>query len=541
MYLIENPVMQRELLVNLRNSRSFFQLFAYVAILGAVVYIAWPKDTRLDMSNPEAARRLVNLIFLEQFIVASLLAPSFAAGSLTGEKERKSYEMLLAAPLKPGAVVLGKLVASLTHLGILVFSSLPIVILCLPLGGVSFYEVLAVYWLMMIAMVLFGMISLACSSFFRRTSASLIVSYLLILPIAALMIGLWTAFGSRAAGARLFFSFFVAPPFCLGIAALLFLKTANRLLYPPDVGSEGKEVVDEVQEIKRAVGLVIQRDQFPDRLFAPPKRTTLLEENANPIFDKEMRSELFSQGTLMLRVVIQISMALMFILMPFCLFFQPQNAAWYIVSVLGFNLLISPVFSAGSVTGERERETLELLLVTIISPWKILSGKLLAGLRISVVLSSFLLVPVVLGVALVPIHRLNIISICGYLLVFMLTCLTTSQVSMFCSVISRKTTVALMRAYVFLLFIMVLPVAVNVFAQTFLDAGAVADAINLLAAISPFKAVFCLPFDVRELDVLPRPADWKSFVVYLTFTLAVNVVLASGMLRAFQLRWRVAS
>ena len=52
---------------------------------------------------------------------------SFAAAAITGEKERKTYEMLLASPLRPGAIVLGKLVASLSHLAILIFASLPIV------------------------------------------------------------------------------------------------------------------------------------------------------------------------------------------------------------------------------------------------------------------------------------------------------------------------------------------------------------------------------------------------------------------------------
>ena len=93
----------------------------------------------------------------------------------------------------------------------------------------------------------------------------------------------------------------------LSICVVLFLSTSQRLLHPPDVGSEGKEVVDEAREIREAVGLVIQRDQFPDRLFAPPKRTGLLPDGYNPVYDKEMRSELFSQGTLMLRVVIQVS------------------------------------------------------------------------------------------------------------------------------------------------------------------------------------------------------------------------------------------
>ena len=146
MYLIENPVLQRELLVNLRTPRAFILLFLYQGLLATVVYFAWPQDSRLDLtSNPTAARSLVDLFFLGQYVLASMMAPSFAAGAITGEKERKTYEMLLASPLRPAAIVLGKLVASLSHLAVLIFSSLPIVMLCLPLGGVSLWEVLAAY------------------------------------------------------------------------------------------------------------------------------------------------------------------------------------------------------------------------------------------------------------------------------------------------------------------------------------------------------------------------------------------------------------
>ena len=38
MFLVENPVLQRELLVNLRMTRAFVLLLAYIAVLGLVVY-----------------------------------------------------------------------------------------------------------------------------------------------------------------------------------------------------------------------------------------------------------------------------------------------------------------------------------------------------------------------------------------------------------------------------------------------------------------------------------------------------------------------
>jgi len=165
MYVWENPVLQRELLVNLRMFRGFVLMLVYQALLAAIVYFAWPQGERLDLSQrSEDARQLVDMFFLGQYVLASLMTPSFAAGAITGEKERRTYEMLLASPLRPGAIVLGKAIASLAYLAVLVFSSLPIIMLCLPLGGVSPYEVLAAYLGLIASIITFGAIGIACSS-----------------------------------------------------------------------------------------------------------------------------------------------------------------------------------------------------------------------------------------------------------------------------------------------------------------------------------------------------------------------------------------
>ena len=119
----------------------------------------------------------------------------------------------------------------------------------------------------------------------------------------------------------------VLPVGCLVAAAALLRTTSRRLLHPPDVGAEAKDVVDPDFEQKMAVGMVIRSDQFPDKLFAPAKRSDLMADGINPIFDKEMRSELFGQGTLMLRLVIQLSMLLALPLMAVCLYHPARLGA----------------------------------------------------------------------------------------------------------------------------------------------------------------------------------------------------------------------
>lgn len=543
MYLQENPVLQRELLVNLRTPRAFILLFLYQLLLATLVYFAWPQDTRLDLtSNPAAARNLVDLFFLGQYVLASLMAPSFAAGTITGEKERMTYEMLLASPLRPGAIVLGKLVASLAHLSVLIFSSLPIVMLCLPLGGVSLYEVLAAYLGLIVSVVTFGMISVACSSYFKRTAASLVVSYLLILPLALTAVLAWYWL-SAAGQVRLFLTLTMVPGMGCALCVALFVTTSVRLLHPPDMGSEAQEVVDLEQEAKEAVGLVIQPHQFPDRLFAPAKRDHLLPDGANPVYDKEIRSEIFSQGTLMLRLVIQISMLLAIPLMAVCLYIAPQFAPWYISYVILFNMLVGPVFSAGSVTSERERQTLDLLLTTTITPWQILWGKLIAGLRVSSVLTTFLLWPVLLACVMVSSYWTNLLAVLGYLGIVLVTCLTTAMIALFGSVVFRKTATSLMTTYLVIVVLFWAPLAARFFAEGFFPQHPATPYVVQAGLTSPFAATFALPLDVsftseqagrRIVGNLPLLANFTAF------TVGLNLALLLCMIWLFHTRWRVS-
>ncbi len=550
MYLLENPVLQRELLVNLRMPRAFVLLLVYQLLLAVVVYAAWPTQERLDLSrSPREARQLVDLFFIGQYLLVGMMAPSFAAGTISGEKERKTYEMLLASPLKPFAIVLGKLLASLTHLAALVFASLPIAMLCLPLGGAHPFEVGAAYLGLIVSVILFGAISLACSSHFKRTSSALVVSYLLILPLALLEVLFWR----MTAGSgmlRLIVSVTVIPLVGLVVTAALLSETAARLLHPPDVGSEGSDVVDLEQELEQAVGLVIQRDQFPDKLFAPAKRLTLMEDGTNPVYDKEIRSEIFSQGTLMLRLVIQVSMALALPMMAFCLFIYPQWAPWYIAYVLLFNLLVGPVFSAGSVTSERERRTLDLLLTTVIPPRWILWGKLLAGLRISGVLTSFVLWPIFLAGVLQSAYwsANNVASMFAFLAIVAATCVLAATIGMFCSTLFHRTASSLMATYLVLITLFLAPVACQIFTRAVIRNPEAVARVDAVSFTSPFSTAFSLPFrvdtDFRGEMIITTDAgstDWWPLLRFGIFAVLLETTLLVVMRYLFRSRWRVAT
>ena len=493
MILRDNPVLIRELLVNLRSPRSFLLQFLYVAFLGVMVYFAWPSTE--GQASAGAAQRLFDLFFLGQFFLVALVAPTFAAGSIAGEKERKTYEMLLASPLRPATILMGKLLSSLTYLLILILSSLPLIILCFLLGGILLSEIARAYLVLILAATTFGLLSLACSSYFGRTSSALVVSYLVILPLAVACVALTRTSNTEF---RDFVSLAILPPICVTILGGVWFALNRRLLRPPDVGSEGKEVVDEEQEMKYAIGVVIDRDLFPDKLFAPAKRPDLMPDGTNPVLDKELRSEIFSQGTLMLRVVIQVSMLLSIPLMAVLLFLRPELAGYYVAYVLTFNMLVGPVFSAGSITGERERQTLNLLLTTLLRPGRIVSAKLLAALRVSTVLTFLLTEQIVLAYVFIPELRGRPWTILVFFAIIATTCLATSTIGLLCSALSRKTSVAMIMTYLTLLVLFVGPVGLRWYLQGF--AGGISEErIAAFTVTSPFSAALSLPMRANPL------------------------------------------
>lgn len=543
MYLFENPVLQRELLTNLRANRAFVLMLVYQLALSLVLLVVYPSGQRVDLTTDSAvARDLVDFFFLGQYILASLMAPTFAAGAISGEKERKTYEMLLASPLRPWAIVIGKMVASLTHLAVLIIASLPIIMLALPLGGVSIYEVLAAYLWLMISILLFGSIGLACSCVFRRTASSLVVSYLIILPLVIIGAIFWRGLASSG-NLRLQLAVVVLPPFYMALSWLLCNWTAGRLLHPPDVGSEGHDVIDLEAENKNAIGMVIQRDQFPDRLFAPPRRTALMKDDANPVYDKEIHAELFSQGTLMLRLVIQISMLLAIPLMAYFLFIIPEGrlSAWYISYVLIFNILVAPVFSAGSLTGERERQTLELLLTTVLQPWQILWGKLLSGFRVSYVLTMFLMWPMILAFVLVlQVYGKNWAAVLTYFAIVLAAAIFNSVSAMMCSAVCRKTSVAMLMSYSLLIVVYFLPVAAWYIGRSVTGSEEVLRSIRLAGIASPLMTSFSVPLLMDPLDDVitdTTVVGWEWIFAYFGVTTLAVLAMYSLVAAILRNRW----
>ncbi len=191
------------------------------------------------------------------------------------------------------------------------------------------------------------------------------------------------------------------------------------------------------------------------------------------------------------------------------------------------------------MTSERERETLDLLLVTILSPAQILWPKLISGLRVSSVLTMFLLWPLVLAVVMVPNYWTQLHVVAGYLAIVLVSCLTTATVALFCSVVLHKTSVSLITTYLVILLLFTLPLAVSYFATSYFPTSEATATIVRFTFSSPFATAFALPLDGGQSATVEATPDWLFFGCFLAFYAVLDGLLMLGMNKLFNSRWRM--
>ena len=182
-------------------------------------------------------------------------------------------------------------------------------------------------------------------------------------------------------------------------------------------------------------------------------------QKLNPVFRRELVTALRSWrtfiavGTYVLALLL-ITAFLLFttIRLDFITGFNPSSAI-FIYNFLsgvqfGLILLLVPAITAGQINGERERQTLDLMLVTKMSTFTIVVGKLLSSLML-VLLMITASVPVFgLFVYFGAVSPANLIALTVFMLV---TAMMAGSVSILCSIVFKRTMVAYVVSYFIIL------------------------------------------------------------------------------------------
>jgi ABC-type transport system involved in multi-copper enzyme maturation permease subunit len=186
-WLTRNPVVLKELRGRMRGARAFIVLTVYLLLMSGFItllYALYVSTTTNLYSAPD--RQLLGkfvfggVVTIEMLLVC-FITPAFTVGAVSGERERQTYDLLRTTLLSERAFVMGKLVAALSYVFMLLLAALPLQSLAFLLGGVAVEEILIATLLLMMTAFLFGTAGVFFSSMMRRTLGATVLTYAFVL------------------------------------------------------------------------------------------------------------------------------------------------------------------------------------------------------------------------------------------------------------------------------------------------------------------------------------------------------------------------
>src|SRR5688572_14614044 len=107
-----------------------------------------------------------------------VVTPALTASSIASERQRRSLDLILSTPLQIKSYLVGKLIASYRYTWLLLILSLPLVSMCIILGGATWQEVILGYVRLSLFGLLFTAIGLLMSVMAPRPVSAIAYSYI---------------------------------------------------------------------------------------------------------------------------------------------------------------------------------------------------------------------------------------------------------------------------------------------------------------------------------------------------------------------------
>ncbi len=417
--LFVGPVFARELVTAPRSWRLFATRAAYVAALFLLVcttFLAF-RFSQQRLTIGDYARYgtfLFQLLARLQLVVLTFFAALSAAAAVAHEKDRRTLELLLLTRLNNSELVLGKLLASILRILMVLAAAFPLFVFIALFGGISIGQIIRVFAVTLATVLaagsLGGLLALWREKTFQTlalTAMTLAAWFALGEIIAAGVFGAsirgasaaqwaetltpWRAVlaatrAQYASGSSIDFLRSVVggyAVFGLGLAAVFNAIAVWRVRVWNPTRTQRLVLADDKE------GTIFTGRQSATTEVAAPAVTTRQPRPSravwdNPILWREIRTWAYGTRILMIRVAYLAMFALAAIAAQ-----RAVNAATFahradiatplaLLSVL--SLVLVNAQAVTSITSERDARALDLLLVTDLTPKEIIFGKLAGAL-----------------------------------------------------------------------------------------------------------------------------------------------------------------
>jgi ABC-type transport system involved in multi-copper enzyme maturation permease subunit len=181
------PVLHQEMLLGTRRNRLYVFRWIYAGwLLLQVLYFSFAAGMATAIGNSTQtttiglAADFVPVLITQQIILVFLVTPVFTAGAITDEKSRGTMQYLLTTDLSAWHILLGKMLARLAQVGLVAVTGLPLLFFLGAFASYSFITLLAVVVVTVVPLFCLASLSLLASVWTRQTRDAVLVFFLIL-------------------------------------------------------------------------------------------------------------------------------------------------------------------------------------------------------------------------------------------------------------------------------------------------------------------------------------------------------------------------
>lgn len=182
-----NPVYKNELKMSARSMQIPVLAVIFNSILSVVtlsVLYSIRQGYIRNGSEPYSSMMLLYVVVLTiEVVLLCLFVPSAAGGSIVGERERQTLDILLSSRMSVGEIVMGKLLSCISTAVLLVFTSVPILAVTSMYGGMQLSVLYQSAAYVGFFILFIGSIGVFCSCRFKKTTYASISAYGVIIAL----------------------------------------------------------------------------------------------------------------------------------------------------------------------------------------------------------------------------------------------------------------------------------------------------------------------------------------------------------------------
>lgn len=173
-----NPILKKELVLGSRSIKFPIALMCYSGCMALVAlgFLALSGARYNGITDFEVLTSIFLILAFLQLGLICIIIPVLTAGSIAGERERQTLDLLLTAPVNSVTIIFGKLWSSMCNVVLFVISSLPAMSIAFLYGGIQWKFLLVFLAAILVTAFFCGAIGVWCASLFKKTILSIIMT-----------------------------------------------------------------------------------------------------------------------------------------------------------------------------------------------------------------------------------------------------------------------------------------------------------------------------------------------------------------------------